>query len=612
MILKDVLKNMQTRLLFSVVLFLILVLNAPAYAVTEGDYTYETIGGGVRITGYLGTGENLAIPDTLGGQPVLEIGAKAFANRRIPLLIIPDSVKTIKYGAFQSSSIGYVVIGSGVTSIGDYAFQTNRLTSVTLPENVTTIGEHAFESNRLTSVTIPASVTTIGNGAFESNQLTNVIIPESVTSIGDSAFALNKLESITISANVTSIGDSVFAANQLKSITIPANVTSIGDHAFEANQLKSITIPASVTTIGNSAFALNRLESITIPASVISIGNAAFQLNRLTSVTIPRKNISLGVNLFAPNLNSASTIIYGVAGSDVEEYASHNNHQFVAIPPTIYTNTINPSDHGTVTADKSEAESNDPVLLTITPDSGYVISTLKLNGITRTPAQNLYFFYMPSENVVVDAVFISAGNSAAPLVSDIDINNNPHGTPDTVKLINLAPGDSVNVYSSLTSQDPLATGIVQEGKTDIEITISQLGITAGSIYLTITSPSLNESTRTQANYHAEGVDECFIATAAFGSKFEPSVALLRQFRDQFLLTNTFGTALVEFYYRNSPIVAAYITGSEAAKIVVRILLIPFIAIAYLFFHPIWILLLFIPLLYWRRQSIFGKLHTFRA
>jgi hypothetical protein len=33
------------------------------------------------------------------------------------------------------------------------------------------------------------------------------------------------------------------------------------------------------------------------------------------------------------------------------------------------------------------------------------------------------------------------------------------------------------------------------------------------------------------------VEGCFIATAAFGSKFTWPVSLLRHFRDQFLLTN---------------------------------------------------------------------------
>jgi uncharacterized repeat protein (TIGR02543 family) len=82
------------------------------------------------------------------------------------------------------------------------------------------------------------------------------------------------------------------------------------------------------------------------------------------------------------------------------------------------------------------------------------------------------------------------------------------------------------------------------------------------------------------------IDECFIATAAFGSKFTWPVALLREFRDQYLLTNFLGTAFVRFYYRNSPPIAAVIATSQPLKILVRVLLAPIIAIVYLMYHPL--------------------------
>ena len=86
---------------------------------------------------------------------------------------------------------------------------------------------------------------------------------------------------------------------------------------------------------------------------------------------------------------------------------------------------------------------------------------------------------------------------------------------------------------------------------------------------------------------AKPVDECFIATAAFGSKFTWPVALLRHFRDEYLLTNSWGTTFVNFYYHNSPPIASYIADSEPLKVLVRMLLLPFIALVYLIFHPIW-------------------------
>ena len=109
----------------------------------------------------------------------------------------------------------------------------------------------------------------------------------------------------------------------------------------------------------------------------------------------------------------------------------------------------------------------------------------------------------------------------------------------------------------------------------------------------------------------QSVDECFIATAAFGSKFEPSVALLRAFRDEFLLSNAPGSAFVAFYYRNSPPIANYIAQSDSLKAAVRVALIPFIAMAYLLFHPlmlgmaIGLILLAIVMYRFRRRRAFS-------
>jgi hypothetical protein len=85
-------------------------------------------------------------------------------------------------------------------------------------------------------------------------------------------------------------------------------------------------------------------------------------------------------------------------------------------------------------------------------------------------------------------------------------------------------------------------------------------------------------------------DDCFIATAAFGSKYAPAVKLLRSFRDEYLLTNYCGKIFVTFYYRHSPLIANYIAEREGLRVLTRILLSPFIAAIYLIFHK-WLLLL---------------------
>jgi len=93
-------------------------------------------------------------------------------------------------------------------------------------------------------------------------------------------------------------------------------------------------------------------------------------------------------------------------------------------------------------------------------------------------------------------------------------------------------------------------------------------------------------------------DACFIATASFGSLLHPCVQTLRNFRDAYLMPTVWGQKLVHLYYTISPPVAASIAEHPGLAVVVRILLLPCIAFAWLVLHlglfPALILAVVIP------------------
>jgi hypothetical protein len=72
---------------------------------------------------------------------------------------------------------------------------------------------------------------------------------------------------------------------------------------------------------------------------------------------------------------------------------------------------------------------------------------------------------------------------------------------------------------------------------------------------------------------------CFIATAAYGTPMAEEIQILRKFRDEYLLTNPVGKALVEFYYKVSPPIAEFITEHPSLKPIVRVGLVPAVAMS---------------------------------
>jgi len=77
---------------------------------------------------------------------------------------------------------------------------------------------------------------------------------------------------------------------------------------------------------------------------------------------------------------------------------------------------------------------------------------------------------------------------------------------------------------------------------------------------------------------------CFIATAAFGTTAESHVGILRNFRDQYLHSCQFGRKFISTYYKYSPPVAHFISKHETLRAVVRIGLLPLIAVSYAMLH----------------------------
>jgi hypothetical protein len=106
---------------------------------------------------------------------------------------------------------------------------------------------------------------------------------------------------------------------------------------------------------------------------------------------------------------------------------------------------------------------------------------------------------------------------------------------------------------------------------DIESSISQIeGIIAERMDELIDLRKTTKEVETEAKEELGlGDDECFIATAAYGTPKALEINELRRFRDEYLRESSLGNEFIAFYYENSPHIADFISEHEILRTVVR-------------------------------------------
>ena len=199
----------------------------------DGSYTltdYDSINGP----------SDLIIPTEIDGHPVTTIAAKAFYNKGLTSLILPESLITIKGPSY----------GGADTYKGTFA--NNNLTYLRIPDSVISIGTCAFRQNDLDAVYFGSGLQVIGAESFAYNNIKELVIPNSVITIHGYSFAGNKINSLILGDHVKTIGSFSFVYNKLTTLTIPNSVTSLQTFALGNNPLTTLNLPKSLEGSINS------------------------------------------------------------------------------------------------------------------------------------------------------------------------------------------------------------------------------------------------------------------------------------------------------------------------------------------------------------------------
>jgi hypothetical protein len=102
---------------------------------------------------------------------------------------------------------------------------------------------------------------------------------------------------------------------------------------------------------------------------------------------------------------------------------------------------------------------------------------------------------------------------------------------------------------------------------------------------------------------ADSATPCFIATAAYGTPFDARIETLRAFRDNTLAHSELGRLFIQQYYRQAPPIAAFIEDRPMMQLMVRVLLVPILAvISYPITSLACLILLLMTAFAWRQQQ----------
>lgn len=238
------------------------------------DFDCTAENGEVTITDYIGTREHVLIPSEIGGFPVTALADKAFYEKHVTTVVVPDSV----------------------TEIGDLCFSgDNYLVSLTLPDGLAELSYGALEScYSLLDFDLPKGLKTIGEGALQSIfYLTHLTIPAGVTDIEQMNFLMmHGLEEVSVAEGSTS-----FTYDAENGLLMTADKARLLHCFFHLAPQKEIILPEGMKTIDPFAFHYDvTVEKIVLPEGTETIGLLAFGIcPKLTEIVIPASVTAIGV-----------------------------------------------------------------------------------------------------------------------------------------------------------------------------------------------------------------------------------------------------------------------------------------------------------------------------
>lgn len=341
--------------------------------VTEGDWSYQVADGKAGIVHYDGTDTAVAVPDSLGGYPVVFIGALTFAgeyveisglggyyqsNDTIVSLQIPASVTDFKYGSLDYLDALESIQVDGAN--GAYASQDGVLFS----KDMRTVYRYPHAKKKV-SYTLPDSVEVIQTNCFDENPYVQSLdFNHAKEIVGVVVYRCDALERVDLGDACEVIRQSVIrGCKVLREIQIPAAASvllvimeacpavsslkvekgsqhycSVDNIVFSKDKTELVryapnrpgrayTVPDTVLTIARYSFiGMQNLEELLLSKNTSLVEFEAIYSSKLKKITIPNPDCRLGRDAVTIMKTAA---IYGYKPSGAYDYAVEHGCTFV-------------------------------------------------------------------------------------------------------------------------------------------------------------------------------------------------------------------------------------------------------------------------------------------
>ena len=422
------------------------------------------------------------------------------------------------------------------TALTELRCSSNQLTSLDVSKN-TALTFLACEFNQLTSLDVSKN-TALTELYCNSNQLTSLEVSQN-TALEGLYCPSNKLTALDVSKN-TALASLYCSSNQLTSLDVSKNTALTSLHCY-SNQLTCLELSnnsrltsASITPQTISFIAEDISEGIAIPVSF------DFDLTRVTNLKLDGTNITGNVLVVDGQkylvlaqkgtdedfINGKSLTYTYLTGNSLSTASSMDVTVTLSYAAANYSLSLQSgsggsvSYNGTVVTNSTRqftVERGLSATISITPNNGYILSSLTVNGndVTSNVVNNQYTISNITANISVVASFeqipattyslyIQSGSGGSVSYNETTITNKTQSFPiaeGSSVTIELTPSNGYKLASLVVNGTDVTSGVVNNQYTISNITANTtVVVTFKAIPQTISVDGINYEVRSANDY----------------------------------------------------------------------------------------------------------------